>query len=76
MDCIFGIACRGGNDALALVRCAACRLPHRVRAIGFVTAYPQIVSLMEGWASWEQRRTEFEAEEGRLYGVEEGGAGG
>ncbi len=68
MDCVFGRACRQRNDFLVIVRCAACRLPHRVRCVGFVTAYPRVVRLMEGWADWSRRLQEFRAEEHRLYG--------
>ena len=68
MDCVFGRACREGNDLLVIVRCSGCRLPHRVRCVGFVTAYPRVVRLMEGWADWSRRLQEFRAEERRLYG--------
>ncbi len=68
MDCVFGRSRRDGNDVLVLARCVSCRLPHRVRAVGLVTAYPRVVELMEGWTSWEHRRAQFEAEEVRLYG--------
>ncbi len=71
MDFVFGRACRRGNDLLALVRCRHCRLPQRVRGVGFVTAYPRIVRLMEGWSSWPRREREFRAEELRLFGPEE-----
>jgi len=67
-DCVFGTARREGNDVLVLVRCTTCRLPHRVRGVGFVTAYPRTVGLMEGWASWEQRRTRFRRVEEGFYG--------
>lgn len=68
-DCVFGTAARDRNDVLVTVRCARCRLPHRVRAVGFVTAYPNTVRLMEGWIGWDKRRAVFEAEEVRLYGA-------
>jgi hypothetical protein len=68
MDCVFGTACREGNDVIAIVRCANCRLPHRTKAVGFVTAYPRLARLMAGWLEWDKRRTLFEAEEERLYG--------
>lgn len=68
MDCVFGTARKEGNDVLVLVRCVSCRLPHRTRAVGFVTAYPRVVQLMDGWADWDKRRESFEAEEARLYG--------
>lgn len=67
-DCIFGTARRDSNDLWVLVRCTTCRLPHRVRAVGFVTAYPRVVALMEGWVGFERRRTAFRAEEEKLYG--------
>ena len=67
-DCIFGTACDEGNDVLVLVRCTGCRLPHRVRGVGFLTAYPHLMDLMEGWADWERRRDLFRGEEEKLYG--------
>ncbi len=67
-DCVFGTASKDGNDVIAIVRCVHCRLPHRIRAVGFVTAYPNTLRLMEGWLGWAERRAVFEAEEGRLYG--------
>lgn len=68
MDCVFGRSRKDGNDVLVLVRCVNCRLPHRVRALGLITAYPRVAQLMEGWAEWEKRRGDFEAEEEKLYG--------
>ncbi|GAB4261492.1 MAG: hypothetical protein Kow0092_11060 [Deferrisomatales bacterium] len=68
MDCVFGMSRKEHNDILVLVRCVNCRLPHRTRAVGFVTAYPRVVRLMEGWANWEKRRADFAAEERRLFG--------
>ncbi|WP_025323712.1 hypothetical protein [Deferrisoma camini] len=73
MDCVFGRCCRRGNDLLVLVRCHHCRLPHRVRGVGFVTAYPRMVRLMEGWAGWDRRAREFRAEEARVFGPEDEG---
>lgn len=70
MDCVFGTAKREGNDVVALVRCTTCRLPHRTRAVGFITAYPRVVQLMEGWAGWERRQECFAQEELKLYGAE------
>jgi hypothetical protein len=67
-DCIFGVARRDGNDVLVLVRCPGCRLPHRVRGVGFVTAFPQLFRLMGGWLDWDERSSAFEAEEAALYG--------
>jgi hypothetical protein len=67
-DCVFGTARRAGNDLLVLVRCTSCRLPHRLRGVGFVTAYPRTTELMEGWAGWEKRRSRFREEEENLYG--------
>ncbi|MBI5440160.1 MAG: hypothetical protein HY900_02995 [Deltaproteobacteria bacterium] len=67
-DGVFGLARREGNDLLFLARCASCRLPHRVRGVGFGTAYPAVIELMEGWLGWEKRACEFAAEEERLYG--------
>lgn len=72
-DCIFGTARRVGNDLVVLVRCAGCRLPHRVRAVGFVTAYPRLIALMEGWAGESHRRAAVRAEEEKLYGVTDPG---
>ena len=68
MDCVFGRSRLDGNDVLVLVRCSRCRLPHRVRCLGFVTAYPRVIRLMEGWSDSEQRERDFRAEEERLYG--------
>ena len=68
MDCVFGTARAEGNDVLVLVRCTGCRLPHCTRAIGFVTAYPRVVRLMEGWIGWERRQALFDAEEAKLFG--------
>lgn len=67
-DCVFGTARDDGNDVLVLVRCTGCRLPHRVRGVGFLTAYPDLAGLMEGWATWERRRQRFRGEETKLYG--------
>lgn len=67
-DCVFGTARRAGNDLLVLVRCVTCRLPHRVRGVGFVTAYPRTVELMVGWSGWEKRRDRFRSEELGFYG--------
>ncbi|MHB8767305.1 MAG: hypothetical protein ACYDA8_23610 [Deferrisomatales bacterium] len=67
-DCVFGLACPEGNDLRVLVRCATCRLPHRVRVVGFMTAYPRVVALMEGWAPWTRRRRQYEGEEAALFG--------
>ena len=75
MDCVFGTARRDGNDVLVIVRCVNCRLPHRTRAVGFVTAYPRVARLMEGWIAWDTRRALFEAEEERLYGLAGAGPG-
>jgi len=68
-DCVFGTARRAGNDLLVLVRCTSCRLPHRVRGVGFVTAYPRTIGLMAGWAGWEKRRGHFRTEEANFYGA-------
>ncbi len=69
MDCVFGTACREGNDLWVLVRCTRCRLPHCVRAVGFVTAHPRVVELMAGWSRWERRLTDFVEAERRFYGA-------
>ena len=75
MDCIFGSARRRGNDVVLLVRCAGCRLPHRVRLAGFVTAYPGMIERMGGWTSWERRAERLREDEQRLYGVDLADAG-
>jgi len=67
-DCIFGTARVDGNDVLVLVRCTSCRLPHRLRGVGFATAYPRVLGLMEGWAGLERRAAFFQEEEEELYG--------
>ncbi len=67
-DCVFGTACREGNDVYVLVRCTACRLPHRVRGVGFATAYPRLIGLMDGWASATRRCALFRAAEEGFYG--------
>lgn len=68
IECVFGVARRIGADALFLASCLHCHLPVTVRLNGFIHAYPDIVSRMEGWASWEKRKAEFEQEELKLYG--------
>ena len=70
MDCVFGMARKEGNDVIVLVRCLGCRLPHSARAVGFVTAYPRVIQLMEGWSEWEKREQDFRAQELKLYGAE------
>ncbi len=69
LDCVFGDARRSGNDLLLLTRCAACRLPLRVRLVGFLTAYPGVVGRMEGWADWTRREQRTREEELLRYGV-------
>ncbi|HSH69203.1 MAG TPA: hypothetical protein VK997_04745, partial [Deferrisomatales bacterium] len=69
MDCIFGTARRSGNDLLLLTRCAGCRLPLRVRLVGFLTAYPGVVARMVGWADWPRREQRTREEERQRYGV-------
>ena len=69
MDCVFGDARRSGNDLLLLLRCAACRLPLRVRLVGFLTSYPGVVERMEGWTDWTRREQRTREEELRRYGV-------
>lgn len=68
IDCVFGTGKRDGSDVLILDRCLDCKLPHRIRATGFINSYPQVVQRMEGWAGWEERKSEFDAEELKLYG--------
>ncbi|MDW7709993.1 MAG: hypothetical protein SCH98_05920 [Deferrisomatales bacterium] len=69
-DCVFGTACREGNDIRVLVRCTTCRLPHRVRGVGFATAYPGLMDLMGGWTRHERRNELFRAAEKSFYGDE------
>ena len=69
MDCVFGMARKEENDVIVLVRCLGCRLPHSTRAVGFVTAYPRVIQLMEGWSDWEKRDEDFRAQEAKLYGL-------
>ena len=69
MDCIFGDARRNGNDITLLVRCLNCRLPQRVLLAGGVTAYPQMVERMAGWADWERRDQRVREQEQRWYGA-------
>lgn len=73
MDCIFGTARKSGNDLLVLTRCTRCRLPHRLRGVGLVTAYPHLVRKMAGWSNWRTRRHSFDTLEKRLYGEGVGG---
>ena len=68
IECVFGVAKRNGADVIFLARCLQCHLPVTIRLSGFIHACPDIVSRMEGWASWEKRKKEFEQEESRLYG--------
>lgn len=68
IECVFGVAKRFGADVIFLARCLQCHLPVMIRLPGFIHAYPDIVGRMEGWASWEKRKNEFEQEERRLYG--------
>ena len=68
MDLIFGVTNREGCDVIILCRCLNCRLPYRVRIKGLINGYPYITERMEGWASWEKRGSDFEAEEKKLYG--------
>jgi len=69
LDCIFGDVRRSGNDLLLMLRCAACRLPLRVRLVGFLTAYPGVVEAMLGWAEWSRREASTREKELQRYGV-------
>lgn len=70
IESVFGVAKRKGADVLFLARCLHCHLPVIIILKGFIHAYPDITSRMEGWSSWEKRKIEFDQEERRLYGSE------
>lgn len=68
IESVFGVAKRKGADVFFLTSCLHCHLPVVVILKGFIHAYPDIADRMEGWASWEKRKIEFDREERRLYG--------
>lgn len=72
IEYFFGVCRRDGKDVIFLLHCLHCRLPMRVRVRDFLSQHEQLVADMEGWAGWEARRQEFEAEEEKLYGNQEG----
>ena len=68
IEYVFGVCRRDKKDVLFCISCLHCRLPLRIRVSKFMHTYPDIVADMEGWASWDARRQEFEVEEEKHYG--------
>lgn len=72
IEYVFGVCRRDKKDIIFLLRCLHCRLPMRIRVRNFLSRHEQLVEDMQGWAGWEARQQEFEAEEEKLYGKPEG----
>ena len=69
IEYVFGVCRRDQKDMVFLLRCLHCQLPVQIRVRHFMQNFPELVTDMEGWTSWDKRRQEFEAEEKRLYGI-------
>lgn len=70
IESVFGVAKRKGADVHFLARCLHCHLPVIIILKGLIHAYPDIAIRMEGWASWEKRKIEYDQEERKLFGPE------